>query len=107
MPVPGTTMPLIDGSLGVIEKMLPARSATQRYEVSSVLRGSGPEVGSGRQGGLSNPACDPAHPTNADVWLQYPAQSWQRDHLRRLMKGEDENPSGGLLDSAAGLIGLG
>jgi hypothetical protein len=59
MPVPGTTMPLIDGSLGVIEKMLPARSATQRYEVSSVLRGvvrsfhratsSGfrPEVGTG------------------------------------------------------------
>jgi hypothetical protein len=43
----------------------------------------------------------------ADVWLEYPAQSWQRDHLRRLTKGEDENPSGGFLESAAGLIGLG
>jgi hypothetical protein len=50
---------------------------------------------------------DLARPTIAEVWLQYLAQSWQRDHLRRLTKGEDENPSGGLLDSAAGLIGLG
>jgi hypothetical protein len=50
---------------------------------------------------------DLARPTTADVWLEYPAQSWQRDHLRRLMKGEDENPSGGLLGSAEDLVGLG
>jgi hypothetical protein len=50
---------------------------------------------------------DAGRPTTADVWLEYPAQSWQRDHLRRLMKGEDENPSGGFLGSAVSLVGIG
>ncbi len=48
---------------------------------------------------------DNRHPTNADVWLAYPAQSWQRERLFREVKGDD---NGGFdpIGSAKDLLGL-
>lgn len=49
---------------------------------------------------------DRAHPSNAELWLQYPAQSWQRGRLHELMK-----PDGGggfsVVGTAKDIIGLG
>jgi len=41
------------------------------------------------------------HPTNADVWLAYPTQSWQRERLHREVRGKDDggfDPVGGAKD---------
>jgi hypothetical protein len=46
---------------------------------------------------------DPQRPTTAELWLSYPAQSWQRGRLHALMKPED---GGGLLAGAKDLLGL-
>ena len=49
---------------------------------------------------------DREHPSNAELWLQYPAQSWQRGRLHTLMKGDKK---GGLDIIGAGkdILGLG
>ena len=54
MPRPGTTSPLIVGSLGVAENRLPSLSMTQKYDVSNGLAGlcCGPDDGS--EAGISN-----------------------------------------------------
>jgi hypothetical protein len=49
---------------------------------------------------------DRTHPTTAELWLQYPAQSWQRDRLHAAMKPDKKD--GGLqpIGIAKGLLGL-
>ena len=48
---------------------------------------------------------DARRPTNAELWLAYPAQSWQRERLYREVRGDDDggfDPIGG----AGDLLGL-
>lgn len=42
---------------------------------------------------------DRERPTVGDVWLSYPAQSWQRERLFRLTKDGNQDDDGGVLDS--------
>jgi hypothetical protein len=51
---------------------------------------------------------DPSRATNAELWLAYPAQGWQRGRLHKLMKGDDGG--GGLPDpltAAKDVLGIG
>ncbi|WP_272473844.1 hypothetical protein [Baekduia alba] len=51
---------------------------------------------------------DPSRATNAELWLNYPAQGWQRGRLHKLMKGDDGG--GGLPDpltAAKDVLGIG
>ena len=50
---------------------------------------------------------DASRPTVADVWLSYPAQSWERDRLQKLTATGKQDDGGGLLDAAGGLLGIG
>lgn len=50
---------------------------------------------------------DPAHATNAELWLAYPAQGWQRGRLHKLMKGDDGGGIPDPVDVAKGVLGLG
>lgn len=47
-----------------------------------------------------------AIPTNADLWLAYPAQSWQRGRLHKKLTGEDEGGGFDPVGGAKDLLGL-
>jgi hypothetical protein len=49
---------------------------------------------------------DAARPTNAELWLGYPAQGWQRGRLHKLMYKHDEGGGFNPLGTAKGLLGL-
>ena len=49
---------------------------------------------------------DRAHPSNAELWLQYPAQSWQRGRLHELMRA-DGGGGFSVVGAAKDIIGLG
>lgn len=48
---------------------------------------------------------DRSRPTNADLWLSYPAQSWERGRLHKLLKGDDDEGFS-LVGGAKDLLGL-
>ncbi len=52
------------------------------------------------------PTGDSQRPTTADVWLQYPAQSWQRDRLHSAMKPKKDGGGFDPFGTAKGLLGL-
>lgn len=49
---------------------------------------------------------DAERPTTAELWLQYPAQSWQRDRLHSAMKPEKKDGGFHPVGIAKGLLGM-
>jgi hypothetical protein len=49
---------------------------------------------------------DRTYPTTAELWLRYPAQSWQRDRLHAAMKPEKKSGGFHPFGVAKGLLGL-
>ncbi|MCW2985465.1 MAG: hypothetical protein JWR63_3035, partial [Conexibacter sp.] len=54
---------------------------------------------------------DPSRPTNAELWLAYPAQGWQRGRLHNLVSGDHDNKphlsvSLNPLNNAKNLLGI-